>query len=59
MSETQHGIAGAYYSSNGEQYQPAMECMCGWSTGRQFNWEDAGVMFDEHLKTVSPEAQAK
>ena len=46
----EHGIAGAFYSSDGERYQPVMECTCGFSTGRQMDWEEAGAMLDEHLQ---------
>jgi hypothetical protein len=45
-----HGVEGAFYNSDGEKYLPVIDCLCGWSTGRQFNWEDAGAEFDRHLK---------
>ena len=51
----EHGIEGASYSGgSGEPYyQPTMDCMCGWGTGRCENWEEAGRKFDEHLEQSS------
>lgn len=46
---SKHGIGGAYYVSNGEQYQPCIECCCGWSTEGE-SWEEAGRELDEHLE---------
>lgn len=46
----EHGIAGAFYSSDGERYLPVMECTCGYSTGRCSDWAGAGESFDDHLK---------
>jgi hypothetical protein len=49
-----HGIENACYSGGpGEPYyQPSMECMCGWTTGRCASWEDAGRIFDVHMASV-------
>lgn len=52
-ADTQHGIAGAFYASDGERYLPCMECSCGWSTGRQLDWEEAGAELDIHLKEAA------
>jgi len=40
----EHGIAVATYCGGpGEPYyQPVMGCICGWSTDRSENWEEAG-----------------
>lgn len=45
----EHGIAAAFYSSDGEHYRPVLECLCGYSTGRQYDWEEAGALLDAHL----------
>jgi len=49
-----HGIENAaYWGSPGElYYQPAMDCLCGFSTERCASWEDAGREFDAHLASV-------
>ena len=51
-TDIQHGIAAATYSGGpGESYfQPVMECLCGFCTPRSENWEEAGRIFDEHLR---------
>ena len=46
----QHGPSEAAYSSNGEEYKPYMDCICGWSTGRCEDWESVGVEFALHVK---------
>ena len=48
---SEHGVDFAGYGGgSGEPYyQPVMQCLCGYSTGRQESWEDCGRMFDEHL----------
>lgn len=53
-----HGIAAAYYSSDGVRYRPVMECSCGFHTGRDsISWEEAGAVFDEHLSDVGKSEQ--
>lgn len=49
-----HGITLACYAGgSGEPYfQPYMECSCGFSTGRQGCWRDAGEAMDRHLAAV-------
>jgi hypothetical protein len=49
-----HGIEEACYRGGPEEpyYQPAMDCMCGFSTGRCASWEDAGRELDIHLEKV-------
>jgi len=49
-----HGIEQAFYCGGpGEPYyQPVMECMCGFSTGRCASWQMAGRVFDLHLVLV-------
>ena len=42
----------AFYSSDGERYCPVIDCLCEWTTGRQFNWEECGALFDQHLEQV-------
>lgn len=50
-TQMQHGIASAYYASNGEIFYPFMRCICGFETGREWrSWEEAGAALDEHLK---------
>ncbi len=51
MEDEEHGISAACYAGGpGEPYyQPVMECLCGFSTGRCDSWEDAGREFDDHL----------
>lgn len=52
--QEQHGIAAAFYSSDGERYIPVLECLCGFSNGRDvFDWEQAGAELDQHLKEVA------
>ena len=49
-----HGLeAVSYVGGPGEPYfQPVMECMCGYSTGRCMCWADAGRELDRHLVSV-------
>ena len=58
MSEPkQHGIALACYAGGPGDlyYQPYMECLCGFSTGRCRSWGDAGEVLDEHLEEAKKE----
>jgi hypothetical protein len=49
MSGEKHGAGEFGYSSDGNNYRPFIECLCGWSAVRCDSWEDAGKYFDEHL----------
>lgn len=55
-ADVEHGIGHAAYAGGpGEPYfQPYMECLCGWSTGRCDSWQSAGEELDEHLAEVKP-----
>lgn len=50
--EVLHGISEAWYAGGPGHpyYQPVMDCLCGWSTGRQPSWETAGEYLDSHLE---------
>ena len=54
--EVEHGIENACYSGGpGEPYyQPTIDCLCGWDSGRCESWEQAGRRFDEHLAEANP-----
>jgi hypothetical protein len=60
IQPVEHGVETACYAGGpGEPYyQPAMECMCGWGTGRCKSWQTAGRKFDEHLRTASRQPQS-
>ena len=49
--EVEHGPASIYYAGGPGTvyYQPVIECLCGWSTGRCDNWTEAGQYLDSHL----------
>ena len=48
-----HGIEAAVYSNSPVGFHPVLFCLCGFSTGHSFNWEEAGAELDEHLKESS------
>lgn len=51
--EIEHGpLAG--YSSDGSEYMPFIDCLCGWSSGRCNSFAIAGEDFDEHMKEALP-----
>lgn len=43
----------AFYSSDGNEYLPVLDCSCGFSTGRCPSWSSAGDAFDDHVKEIS------
>lgn len=51
MDEVEHGPTAFYAGGGGEPYyQPVIECLCGYSTGRCDDWALAGTLYDVHLK---------
>ncbi len=49
--EIQHGPQAGYSGGPGEPYfQPFIDCLCGWSSGRVDSFEMAGELFDAHIK---------
>lgn len=53
-----HEISACYSGGPGEPYyRPVLQCSCGFSTGRQDAWEDAGRVFDEHEATIQAQAE--
>lgn len=54
MDDLEHGIEAAYYANGPEyKFKPVVDCLCGWSSGRQSNLEDAGRLYDEHIAEVT------
>lgn len=53
--EAEHGVTAYYAGGPGEPYyQPVMDCLCGFSTGRCADWESAGRDFDRHFVGETP-----
>ena len=51
MSEVEHEVTAVYSGGPGEPYyQPEILCSCGFSTGRELTWAEAGAAYDEHLQ---------
>lgn len=53
VNEIEHGPQ-AGYSSDGNEYLPFIDCLCGWSRGGCDSFSAAGEEFDEHIKEVLP-----
>lgn len=51
INEEDHDVE-AYYSNGPEGYLPVLGCSCGFGD-RQYNWEDAGVAYDKHFKSLT------
>ena len=49
---TEHGVDAACYANGPAGLCPYFCCMCGWNTKDRFphTWEEAGELFDEHLR---------
>lgn len=49
----QHGPLAGYSGGPGKPYyQPFIDCLCGWSSGRVETFQFAGELFDEHITEV-------
>ena len=56
MPSEEHSVEAYYSGGHGDPYyQPVLSCSCGFSSGRQFNWQDAGAELDKHLMAVVEE----
>lgn len=51
--EQEHGVEACYSGGPGEPYyRPVLDCLCGFSSGRCDNWEEAGSLMDAHISQV-------
>jgi hypothetical protein len=58
IEPTEHGPETVCYANDGIAYRPLIVCLCGWVTEHgPYNWEEAGVEFDEHLAEAAMEEQ--
>ena len=57
-SAVEHGIREAVYSNSPVGFHPVLFCLCDWSTGHAYNWEEAGAELDEHLKEATKSSPA-
>lgn len=50
----EHGVEAYYSGGAGEPYyQPTLNCLCGFSSGRCESWQEAGEAMDEHVREIN------